>query len=91
MYPPDTWTSFEQVRMPESKKELQHALGLLAFWRKHIPDFSVIAQPLHDLIQRRTSCNWATVHEEALKLLISEAEVYQALGSMHPTDHLHVE
>ena len=37
--PPDTLTSLDQIKMPESKKDLQHALGLLVFWRKHIPAF----------------------------------------------------
>ncbi|KAF1591957.1 hypothetical protein FQV11_0013924, partial [Eudyptes moseleyi] len=34
--PPETLTTLEQVRMLGNKKELQHALGLLVFWRKHI-------------------------------------------------------
>ncbi|KAF1499362.1 hypothetical protein FQV17_0009328, partial [Megadyptes antipodes antipodes] len=34
--PPETLTTLEQVQMPGNKKELQHALGLLVFWRKHI-------------------------------------------------------
>ncbi|KFW06469.1 hypothetical protein N327_04897, partial [Fulmarus glacialis] len=37
--PPDTLSSLDQIKMPESKKDLQHVLGLLVFWRKHIPDF----------------------------------------------------
>lgn len=37
--PPDTLTSLDQIKMPESKKDLQRALGLLVFRRKHIPDF----------------------------------------------------
>ncbi|KFP79771.1 hypothetical protein N311_00019, partial [Apaloderma vittatum] len=40
--PSETLTTLDQVKMPENKKELQHALGLLVFWRKHIPDFSII-------------------------------------------------
>ncbi|KAF1569731.1 hypothetical protein FQV10_0008345, partial [Eudyptes schlegeli] len=34
--PPETLTTLEQVGMPGNKRELQHALGLLVFWRKHI-------------------------------------------------------
>ncbi|KAF1449665.1 hypothetical protein FQV07_0009654, partial [Pygoscelis papua] len=34
--PPETLTTLEQVGMPRNKRELQHALGLLTFWRKHI-------------------------------------------------------
>lgn len=37
--PADTLTALDQIKMPESKKDLQHALGLLVFWRKDIPDF----------------------------------------------------
>lgn len=36
-------TTPEQMRMPENKKELQHALGLLVLQRKHIPNFSIIS------------------------------------------------
>ncbi|KFW06520.1 hypothetical protein N327_04871, partial [Fulmarus glacialis] len=31
---PDTLSSLDQIKMPESKKDLQHVLGLLVFWRK---------------------------------------------------------
>ncbi|NXY11864.1 POL5 protein, partial [Pteruthius melanotis] len=48
--PPDTLTSLDQIKMPDSKKDLQHVLGLLVFWRKHIPDFSTIARPLYNLL-----------------------------------------
>ena len=46
--PPDTLAILEEVKIPGNKKELQRALGLLVFWRKHIPDFSIIARPLYD-------------------------------------------
>ncbi|NXF77356.1 POL5 protein, partial [Sclerurus mexicanus] len=41
--PSEILTTLEQVKMLESKKELQHALGFLFFWRKHVLDFSIIA------------------------------------------------
>ncbi|KAK4810916.1 hypothetical protein QYF61_013324 [Mycteria americana] len=89
--PPETLTTLEQVRVPENKKELQHALGLLVFWRKHIPDFSIIARPLYNLTRKRAAWDWTPVHEEALKLLVFEAGVYQALGPIHPTDPFQIE
>jgi len=46
--PPDTLSSPDLIKMLESKKELQHELGLLVFWRRHIPDFSIIARPSYD-------------------------------------------
>ncbi|KAF1569645.1 hypothetical protein FQV10_0007424, partial [Eudyptes schlegeli] len=34
--PLDTLSLLDQIKMPESKRDLQHVLGLLMFWRKHI-------------------------------------------------------
>ncbi|RMC10275.1 hypothetical protein DUI87_13077 [Hirundo rustica rustica] len=51
-FPPDTLNSLDQIKMPESRKDLQQALGLLVFWRKHIPDFSIIARPLFGLLRK---------------------------------------
>ncbi|NXU61519.1 POL5 protein, partial [Horornis vulcanius] len=84
--PPDTLTSLDQIKMPGSRKELQQALGLLVFWRKHIPDFSIIARPLYDLLRKGVKWDWGPSQEEALQLLIFEATAYQALGPIHPTD-----
>ncbi|NWX94202.1 TF29 protein, partial [Nothoprocta ornata] len=84
--PPDTLSSLEQIKMLESKRDLQHVLKLLVFWRKYIPDFSIIARPLYDLLQKRAQWEWTQVHDEALWLLVSEATAYQALGPIHPTD-----
>ncbi|PKU37041.1 endogenous retrovirus group k member 18 pol [Limosa lapponica baueri] len=78
--PKDILTTLDQVKMPESKKELQHALGLLVFWRRHIPDFSIIARPLYDLLRKGMSWDWTPVHEEALQLLVCEAANHQDLG-----------
>ncbi|NXM13436.1 TF26 protein, partial [Ploceus nigricollis] len=84
--PPDTLTSLDQIKMPHSRKELQQALGLLVFWRKHIPDFSIIARPLYDLLRKGKKWDWTPSQEEALQLLIFEATAHQALGPIHPTD-----
>ncbi|NWQ84917.1 TF29 protein, partial [Rhodinocichla rosea] len=84
--PPDSLTSLDQIKMPESRKELQQALGLLVFWRKHIPDFSIIARPPYDLLRKGVKWDWSPSQEEALQLLIFEATAHQALGPIHPTD-----
>ena len=89
--PPDTLSSLDQIKIPESKKDLQHALGLLVFWRKHIPDFSIIVRPLYDLLRKRAQWEWTPVHDEALRLLVFEANAYQALGPIHPTDPVQIE
>ena len=67
--------------MPENKKELQHALELLVFWRTHIPNFSIIA-----LLRKGVSWECTPVHEEDLQLPIFEAITHQPLGPIHPSD-----
>lgn len=47
--PSETLTTLEQVKMSVNKKELQHVLGLFAFWGKHAPDLSIIACSLYHL------------------------------------------
>ncbi|KFP71179.1 Protein NYNRIN, partial [Acanthisitta chloris] len=89
--PQDTPALLEEVKIPGNKKVFQFALGLLVFWRKHIPDFSIIARPLYDLTRKRPSWGWRVVCEEALKLLVLEAGIYQVLGPIHPQDFLQVE
>ncbi|KFO07797.1 hypothetical protein N312_13745, partial [Balearica regulorum gibbericeps] len=84
--PPDTLSSLDQIKMPKSKKDLQRVLGLFVFWRKHIPDFSIIARPLYDLMRKKAQWEWTLVHDEALRLLIFEATAHHALGHIHPTD-----
>ncbi|KFQ96681.1 hypothetical protein N306_07109, partial [Opisthocomus hoazin] len=84
--PRDTLSSLDLIKMPESKKDLQHALGLLVFWRRHIPDFSIIVRPLYDLLRKKAQWEWTQVHNEALQLLVFEANAYQALGPTHPVD-----
>ncbi|NXH58864.1 TF211 protein, partial [Rhabdornis inornatus] len=82
----DTLTSLDQIKMPDSRKDLQQALGLLVFWRKHLSDFSIITRPLYDLLRKGVKWDWTHFQEEALQLLIFEATTHQALGPIHPTD-----
>ncbi|NWW26829.1 TF26 protein, partial [Falcunculus frontatus] len=84
--PPDILTSLDQIKMPESRKDLQHTLGLLVFWRKHIPDFSIITKPLYNLLRKGVKWEWTASQEEALQLLIFEATAHQGLDPIHPTD-----
>jgi len=53
--PDETLTMLDQIRIPTSKQELHQVLQTLVFWRKHIPDFSIIARPLYDLLQKGNS------------------------------------
>ncbi|KAK4829694.1 hypothetical protein QYF61_006069 [Mycteria americana] len=49
------------------------------------------ARPLYDLTRKRATWDWTPIHEEALKLLVFEVGIYQALGPIHPTDPFQIE
>ncbi|NWZ41351.1 POL5 protein, partial [Brachypodius atriceps] len=84
--PPDSLTSLDQIKMLESMKDLQHALGFLVFWRKYIPDFLIIARPLYDLLRKGVKWELTTSQEETMQLLIFETTAHQTLGPIYPID-----
>lgn len=59
-----------ELKMSVNKRALQQVLGLFTFRRKHVPDLSIIARPLYDLIWKRSVWDRTPMHEEALKLPI---------------------
>ncbi|KFQ33905.1 hypothetical protein N331_02024, partial [Merops nubicus] len=68
--PPDTLFHLNQIKVPSNKKELQGIgnltiLETLQYWRKHIPDFCVIARPLYDLLKKNRHWELDTSHDEA--------------------------
>ncbi|KFQ26584.1 hypothetical protein N331_12944, partial [Merops nubicus] len=82
--PPNTLSHLQKIKIPTNKKKLQGILGTLQYWRKHIPDFSVITRPLYDLLKKNRHWEWDTSHDEALRLLLLEAQTFQTLGPLHP-------
>ncbi|KFQ21173.1 hypothetical protein N331_11764, partial [Merops nubicus] len=84
--PSDTLSYLNQIKIPSNKKELQEISGSLQCWRKHIPDCSVIAHPFYVLLKKRCHWEWDTSHDEALRLLLLEAQTFQTLGPLHPED-----
>ncbi|KFU91047.1 hypothetical protein M959_03494, partial [Chaetura pelagica] len=84
--PSDTLSHLGEIKAPTNKKELQEILGTLQYWRKHIPDLSIIARPLHDLLKKNRHWEWEKSHDEALQLLLLEVQTYQTLGPLHPEE-----
>ena len=53
MYPnPDKISVIENAQRPVTKKQLRSFLGLVGFYRKYVPDFTVIALPLTDMTKK---------------------------------------
>ncbi|KAG8177024.1 hypothetical protein JTE90_029686 [Oedothorax gibbosus] len=66
---------------PQNKTQIRSFLGLAGYYRRYIPDFSVIAAPLTDLLKGKdvkSSVNWTSTCEDAfeeLKKRLSERPV----------------
>jgi len=77
--------------MPQSRKELQQLLGILGYWKKHVPGFSIIACPLYSLLRKVKLWKWNPEYEEAVKTLIQELKTDQPLGPVDPCDPITAE
>ena len=51
--------------MPKSVKQVRQFIGMRNFYRKHIPNFALIASPLTDLIRKDAKFNWTDKCMEA--------------------------
>ena len=71
----------EQVRtwpVPESSTEVKSFLGLASYYRRFIPAFSTVAQPLYKLTEAKTEFVWTGQCQQAfdgLKGLLTSARV----------------
>ncbi|KAF8713103.1 hypothetical protein RHS03_00686, partial [Rhizoctonia solani] len=63
---------------PKTVKQVQAFLGFVNYLRQFIPNFSLVARPLHNLTKKETPWSWGSLEEEAfqeLKLLVTQAPV----------------
>lgn len=54
---------------PKNEKELRRIMGLLNWFRKFIPNYSTIAQPILKLTKKNMKFVWTNDHENAFKEL----------------------
>ena len=71
-------TAVRDFPAPSNVKEVRQFLGLSSFYRKFIPSFAKLAQPLHSLTKKNAYFKWTEDCQQAFKLLkrkLSEAPV----------------
>lgn len=56
---------------PTNEKKLKSFLGLAGFYRKYVPNFSIIAQPLHNLLKKDVVYEWDSKCQQAFEMLIN--------------------
>ena len=71
-------SAVKEFPVPHNLRETRQFLGLCSYYRRFIPSFAKIAQPLHNLTKKNTQFEWSEKCEEAfttLKERLSSAPV----------------
>lgn len=55
--------------LPRSTKEVQRFIGLASYFRRFIPEFSLLAKPLHDLIKKDAIFRFGSTENSAFETL----------------------
>ena len=61
--------SIQKMLPPRNPKEVKQFLGLIGYYRKFVPRFSVLARPLNVLTQKETTFEWTQICQESFELL----------------------
>ncbi|UYV72436.1 K02A2.6-like, partial [Cordylochernes scorpioides] len=65
---------------PRSLKEVRSFLGLSSYYRRFIPNYAHVAQPLNDLLKKDSAFNWNQEEQKAFEALKSALISEPALG-----------
>ena len=63
-----------------SKKETQAFLGIVGFWRMHIPNHSLIVSPLYQMTWKKNDFKWGPEQQQAFEQIKWEIVHAVALG-----------
>ena len=65
---------------PTNKKETQAFLGVIGFWRMHIPEYSQIVSPLYLVTRKKNDFYWGPGQQQAFAQIKQEIAHAVALG-----------
>ncbi|XP_038145914.1 uncharacterized protein LOC119786541 [Cyprinodon tularosa] len=71
-------------KSPENLQELQAFLGLCNYYRKFVPNFAELTNPLHHLLKKESEFVWTEVHQAAFTKLKERLTTAPVLGYPHP-------
>ena len=70
----------QEFLLPRDIRELRHFLGLASYYRRFIPQFSKIAEPLHNLTRKEVEFVWSEASQSALESLKCKLSVAPVLA-----------
>ncbi|KFQ88740.1 hypothetical protein N337_09207, partial [Phoenicopterus ruber ruber] len=65
--PMDVINKITAMSPPTNKKETQAFLGVLGFWRMHIPSYSFIVSPLYQVTRKKNGFKWGPEQRQAFE------------------------
>ena len=83
---PDKLKAIADMLTPDSAARVQSFLGLVGYYRKFIPDFAIICNPLYNLTKINTPFIWTEEHENIFLLLKAKLSTHPILA--HPDYNL---
>ena len=66
---PEKLDSIQKMLSPKTSKEVKQFLGLIGYYRKFVPRFSDLAQPLNALTRKDVEFEWTPMCQESFELL----------------------
>ena len=75
---------------PRTVKEVQKFLGMVNYYRTHIPNLAELAAPLYDLCQKSRSFEWLPEHDESFCAIIDLYQKRLSLAPLKPKGQLEV-
>ena len=84
---PTKLKAIEQWEPPKSVKVARSFIGFCNFYRKFIPNFSTLAQPLHDLTKKGVTFQWKKEQDNTfikLKEVFLSASIIKMLDTTKP-------
>ncbi|GAB0209980.1 hypothetical protein GRJ2_003463700 [Grus japonensis] len=78
--PMDVINKTAAMSPPTNKKETQAFLGIVGFWRMHIPNYSLIVSPLYHVTRKKNDFKWGPEQRQAFEQIKQEIVHAVALG-----------
>ncbi|NWS45137.1 POL2 protein, partial [Probosciger aterrimus] len=78
--PTDVISKITAMSPPTNKKETQAFLGVVGFWRMHIPNHSLIVSPLYHVTRKKNDFRWGPEQQQAFEQIKREIVHAVALG-----------
>ncbi|GAB0202834.1 hypothetical protein GRJ2_002749000 [Grus japonensis] len=78
--PVDIINKIAAMSPPTNKKETQAFLGVVGFWRMHIPNYSLRVSPLYHVTRKKNDFKWGPEQRQAFEQIKQEIVHAVALG-----------